>query len=305
MTTFASGFLRLDCDKLDDPLFAGRLEQWVDLLARVWRSKEKVDTTPNRELADAWGWGPSTVGTWLKALEEAGHLQLVPLGDTPRAGREIRIWDAGSSPVKVPVKTRSISRSKKPNRDAGDRAPAGQSGGQKPVNRPATSKSIEELRVVAAEGARGVEPLPEPDEAAPANPAAPTAPPPAAEEDAYIAECLRAAHGGMAANPGIGRAYNPIPPGHGASRGAVQAWIADGIALVVAVAAISQAAQRFVPSPRSRQVNSLSYFDGAVRSEAHRCAGGGARASPRLRSVAGDLLQEYGEGTTDEQELQG
>lgn len=79
-------------------------------------------------------------------------------------------------------------------------------------------------------------------------------------------EIIRLANRGMADNPAIGNACNPIPPGHG-SRSTVLEWLTDGVPPDVAGRAVYQRAKEYQPDGRRRQVTTMRYFDGAVRDE--------------------------------------
>lgn len=82
-----------------------------------------------------------------------------------------------------------------------------------------------------------------------------------------VSEIIRLANRGMADNPLIGDACNPIPIGHG-SRQNVSDWLLAGIEKELCGAVVYERAKAWKPDGRRRQITTMAYFDGAVRDAA-------------------------------------
>ncbi|HEX7048835.1 MAG TPA: hypothetical protein VF188_01385 [Longimicrobiales bacterium] len=128
--------------------------------------------------------------------------------------------------------------------------------------------------------------------------------PPQANREDMVSDVIRAANRGMAANPAIDqRRFRPIPTSHG-SRQDVLDWLDAGIPPDVIVAVVEDRAREYRPDKHHRQINTMAYFDGAVREAWERqqntngeqngsdCnhrrgfAAEGGRKTPRTRPVA-------------------
>lgn len=86
----------------------------------------------------------------------------------------------------------------------------------------------------------------------------------AAATESLIDELILAANRGMRANPAIGDACRPIPPGHG-SRQFVADWITLGVPAELAEKVILDKARNWTRQGRERQISTMAYFDAAVR----------------------------------------
>jgi hypothetical protein len=83
-----------------------------------------------------------------------------------------------------------------------------------------------------------------------------------------VLEIITTANAAQRLNPAIDQArYRPIPAGHGKSVQQIADWLNDGIALDTIVEVVQERCGVYQPSDRSRQINSLTYLDGAVREE--------------------------------------
>lgn len=89
----------------------------------------------------------------------------------------------------------------------------------------------------------------------------------------------------MAANRGLGEvlgeAFNPIPVGHG-SRQDVLDWLSS-IPFDVVQGAVYEAAKRYKPNGRHRQIHTMKYFDDAVKEAHDRQLAGGVNVKPSRR----------------------
>jgi hypothetical protein len=83
-------------------------------------------------------------------------------------------------------------------------------------------------------------------------------------DDAAVGRIIDTANRGMGDN--LGNAYNPIPRGH-ASREVVADWLKAGITENAIADTVYELALNFKPSDLDRQINSMQYFDGAVRKQ--------------------------------------
>jgi hypothetical protein len=109
---------------------------------------------------------------------------------------------------------------------------------------------------------------------------------------------------GMIDNPAIGEAMNPVPHGHGPSVAAALVIEASGVSREFASQFVYDAAKRFRPVDRNRQIKSLGYLSEATisaweKSQALHSANGSSRPAARtndktVRSVAaiGEWLAE-------------
>jgi hypothetical protein len=113
---------------------------------------------------------------------------------------------------------------------------------------------------------------------------------------------------GMMDNPAIGEAMNPIPHGHGASVAAAWEIEQSGVPQYFASEFVYEAAKRYKPAGRNRQIRSLGYFQaGCIEAwEKQKARDTANETRPRLRptdkasrSVAaiGDWLRD--QETTD------
>lgn len=91
------------------------------------------------------------------------------------------------------------------------------------------------------------------------------------DRDRHADSIIRAANKGAAANPNLGDACHPIPPGH-SSRQDVIDWMAEGIAPDVIQGAVYLTAKEFKPNRRNPRISSMRYFAGPVHDAAEAAA---------------------------------
>jgi hypothetical protein len=87
---------------------------------------------------------------------------------------------------------------------------------------------------------------------------------------------------GMHDNPAIGEGYNPVPHGHGQSLEAAEKILTAGVPTEFASDLVYAGAKKYKPTPRNRQINSVSYLaDGVIsdweKEKARRTADGTSR----------------------------
>lgn len=96
------------------------------------------------------------------------------------------------------------------------------------------------------------------------------------EIESQANEIIRLANRGMAENPAIGDACNPIPLGHG-SRSAVIDWLNDGIPPAIVGSVVFERAKEYKPVGPRKQISTMRYFDAAIREAGDRAQ---AKATP-------------------------
>jgi hypothetical protein len=91
-----------------------------------------------------------------------------------------------------------------------------------------------------------------------------TSTPEASGEVSMSALLITKLNQGMLDNPEIGEAMNPVPHGHGASIAAAWEIEQGGVSQEFAAAFVYEAAKRYKPSGRNRQIKSLGYCTASV-----------------------------------------
>lgn len=107
--------------------------------------------------------------------------------------------------------------------------------------------------------------------------------------DEFCRQLITAANQGMAENPAIGDAFNPIVFGHGASYQAATDILAAGVDADFAASVVFETARTMRPAGRNRQITSLGYCTARVieqweSHEALSAANGTPRPAGRTRT---------------------